>query len=54
MKRKICGTICGVNALLVIGIVGGIDCGAPLSNGLWCFVLLGAMYLCARIGGFDK
>ena len=43
MKKKICGFIFGISLLLIIGIVGGVDCGEPLTNVLWCIPLLAAM-----------
>lgn len=34
MGKAISGAIFGICLFLIIGIVGGIDCGQPLSN-LW-------------------
>ena len=41
MKQTICIIIIFVCLFLVIGIVGGIENGQPLSNALWCLPLLG-------------
>lgn len=51
MKTKICGVIFVVSFLLLIGVVGGIECGQPLSNFLWCLPLLAAMGTSAYVGG---
>ena len=40
MKEIICSIIISVCLFLVIGIIGGVENGAPLSNLLWCFPLL--------------
>lgn len=50
MKQKICIAAFIVSLLLTIGIIGGIDCGAPLTNALWCIPLVGIMGLSVYIG----
>ena len=52
MKKKICGVILALSLFLVIGIVGGVDQGEPLSNAIWCFPVLVVAWASAKIGGF--
>ena len=50
MKKKICGFVFVISFFLLIGIVGGVDCGEPVSNMFWCIPCLGAMWGSAIIG----
>ena len=54
MKRMICGVIFGIGFFLMVGLVGGVDCGEPLSNMLWCIPCAVAMIVSAIVGEFDK
>lgn len=40
MKETICSIIILICFFLVIGIVGGIENGEPMSNAFWCLPLL--------------
>lgn len=40
MAKKISGVIAGVSMLLAVGIVGGIEHGAPLHNAVWAIVCI--------------
>lgn len=50
MKKKICGALFVIGLILVIGIVGGTECGEPLSNLLWCIPIMFVMWVLARVG----
>lgn len=52
MKQKICAFVFGTSLLLIIGIVGGIDCGEPLTNMLWTIPLGLAMVISGIVGRF--
>ena len=52
MKKKICGAVFGISLFLIIGLVGGVECGEPLSNLFWCLPLGLAMWVSAVIGEF--
>jgi hypothetical protein len=39
MKNKIFGFLFVVSLFLIVGIIGGVDNGEPLSNMLWCIPL---------------
>lgn len=39
-KKKICGLVGAACMLIAIGIVGGVETGAPLTNMIWAFVSL--------------
>lgn len=54
MKKRICGLIILIGFILVVGIVGGVDNGEPLSNAWWCFPIMFAMWGAGKIGGFYK
>lgn len=54
MKKTICGVLLVIGMLLIVGIAGGVDHGEPITNGLWCFPVLGAMWLLIKIGGLDS
>lgn len=51
MKQKFFTVLSVLCVVLMIGIVGGVDCGEPVSNMLWCIPCLGAMWLSAINGG---
>lgn len=50
MKKTICGFICLGLFLLMVGIIGGVECGQPLSNAFWCFPISALMWVWAKIG----
>lgn len=50
MRKNICFWTVFVCLVFVIGIVGGIDNGEPLANGLWCLPLFGIMAAAIRVG----
>jgi hypothetical protein len=50
MKKKICGVVFVISFFLLVGIVGGVDCGEPVTNMFWCIPCLGAMWLSAIHG----
>lgn len=52
MKKKICGAIIAISLFLIIGLVGGVDCGEHISNLLWCIPCACAMWVAAIIGEF--
>lgn len=52
MKQKICGAILLVSSLLILGIIRGVDDGAPITNALWCIPLLCIVFISAYVGGF--
>jgi hypothetical protein len=52
MKKKICAAVFGISLFLIIGLVGGVECGEPLSNLLWCLPLGVAMCVSAVVGRF--
>ena len=52
MKKKICAAVFGISLFLIIGLVGGVECGEPLSNLFWCLPLGVAMLVSAVIGEF--
>jgi hypothetical protein len=53
MKKKICGAVIAISLFLIIGIVGGVECGEPIGNLLWCCPLSMAMAVSAVIGNFN-
>lgn len=54
MKQNICLLIIAVGLLAIIGIVGGVDFGKPLSNALWCFPIMLCMWLAALAGDLSN
>ena len=50
MKKKICGFLFIVGMVLILGLVGGIEHGEPLSNGFWCFPIMFVMWVISRVG----
>ncbi len=54
MKKIICGVLFGVGVLSIFGIIGGTECGAPLSNVFWCFPIMLVMWVLVRIGRLFK
>ena len=51
MKRRICKVLCVLGLILIVGIIGGTECGEPLSNVLWCFPIMFVIWVLARVGG---
>ena len=49
MKKTICAWVIAICIFLIIGIVGGIDHGQPLTNIIWCLPLAVAMWVSAII-----
>ena len=47
---KLCDIIGGICFLLAVGIVGGVENGAPLRNMFAAFVFIGIMGACVYIG----
>jgi len=52
MKKRICATIIAISLFLIIGLVGGVECGEPVGNLLWCIPLACAMWVSAIVGEF--
>lgn len=50
MKKIICGVLFLIGVLSICGIVGGTECGEPLSNMPWCLPIMFVMWVVARIG----
>lgn len=48
MKKFISAVICMISAILFIGILGGIECGEPISN---AWMLLPTGFVCFISGG---
>jgi hypothetical protein len=38
--RKFYGAVCGICLFLILGLVGGVELGASLSNLVWCIPLV--------------
>lgn len=43
-----------VGFMLIAGIIGGIDCGEPLSNAWWMIPIGIVTIICAILGGLIK
>ena len=52
MKKTICGWVIAISIFLMVGIIGGIDHGQPLTNIIWCLPLAVVMWVSAIIGEF--
>ncbi len=50
MKRRICKVLFVIGLILIIGIVGGVECGEPFSNAFWCFPIMFVMWVVAKAG----
>jgi hypothetical protein len=50
MKKTICEIILFVGALLMLGIMGGIECGEPIRNALWCIPIATVMVCSGFVG----
>lgn len=48
MKEKVSRWLLVIGAFLILGIVGGIDNGEPISNLLWCIPIMLVMKGCAN------
>ena len=49
-KKTLCTTVVMIGLFLIVGIIGGVDTGKPLSNVVWCFPILSAMIAAVLIG----
>lgn len=47
MKKTFFGILLCVSVLLVIGIVGGVEQGEPITNMLWCIPVSAVGYVSA-------
>lgn len=55
MIKKICGVLFVVGVFLILGIIGGVDNGEPLSNMWWCVPVMFVMWVLAKVGKlFDE
>ena len=52
MKQKVCATVMLICIFLIIGLAGGVECGEPLSNLLWCLPLSLVALGSALVGDF--
>ena len=52
MKKKICKTLFVIGLLLIWGISGGIDNGAPISNAWYFIPIMSVMWVSAKVGRF--
>jgi hypothetical protein len=52
MKRKICAAVMAISLFLIIGLIGGVDNGQPITNMLWAIPLFVAMVVSAVVGEF--
>lgn len=50
--KKACIAIMIASVFLILGIVGGVECGEPIANALWCFPLFAILFLCAHVANF--
>lgn len=50
MKKVICGTLFAIGVISIYGIIGGTECGEPLSNMMWCIPIMFVMWVLARVG----
>lgn len=51
-KKKICGWVGAIGMLIAIGIVGGVETGAPLTNMVLAFVSIGVSAASLYKGGY--
>jgi hypothetical protein len=49
MIKKICLAIIGVSLFMGFGIIGGIECGAPMTNALWLIPVLILLLVAMKI-----
>jgi hypothetical protein len=49
MKRKIAGIVIALSAIFSLGIVGSVECGAPLSKMFWQIPILICLYVSTNI-----
>ena len=54
MKRRICKTLFCIGLVLILGIMGGIELGEPLSNAWWFIPITLVMAIATKVGGFFK
>ena len=54
MKKTIWGVIAFLQIFFIVGIVGGIDNGAPLTNFFWALVCAGVLWVSIKIGKLDE
>ena len=52
MKKIICGWVMAICLFLIIGIIGGVDCGEPITNMYWCVPLFTTLVISGYIGEF--
>jgi hypothetical protein len=50
IKKKICGALFTIGLFVIFGIIGGVDCGRPLTNLFWCLPIMFAMWVFALFG----
>lgn len=54
MKQKFFTVLSVLCVVLMIGIVGGVENGEPLSNMFWCIPLMALAYVFAVMGEFTN
>ena len=52
--KTLFGILTAVGFIIFVGIVGGIDCGEPLSNAWWLIPVGIGTFGCAVLGGLIK
>ena len=50
MKRKICGVLFAIGFLFIVGVIGGVDRGEPLSNAWMIIPTALMMWVSAKQG----
>lgn len=51
MKQKICTVLFAFCIVLVLGIIGGVEGGEPLTNLIWCIPTAILAWVFAVVGG---
>lgn len=54
MKQKFFTVLSVLCVVLMIGIVGGVECGEPVSNLLWCIPTMLLAWVFAVFGGLTE
>ena len=49
MIKKICSAIIWVGLFMMFGIIGGIECGAPITNAYWLIPTLLLLFAAIKI-----
>lgn len=54
MKEGLCVGVLGICFMLLIGIIGNVECGASLWQLLWCVPVFAVMGFCALYMEFEN